>query len=148
MADTTALHRFVESLRAENAGWIDEVIDALGEVSIVVPRDAIVDVCRTLKESHGFDLLADICGADRGPEEDPRFVVNYHLFSTKHFARLRVKVRVSEDDAKIHTVSHLWRTADWHERETYDLFGVGFENNHDLRRLLQSSGLDGHASTK
>jgi NADH-quinone oxidoreductase subunit C len=137
-----------ESLRAENAGWIDEVIDALGEVSIVVPRDAIVDVCRTLKEAHGFDLLADICGADRGPEEDPRFVVNYHLFSTKHFGRLRVKVRVSEDDARIHTVSHLWRTADWHERETYDLFGVVFENHPDLRRILLPSDFDGHALRK
>ena len=65
MADTTALHLFVESLRGENAAWIDEVIDALGEVSIVVPREAIVDVCRTLKETHGLDLLADICGANR-----------------------------------------------------------------------------------
>jgi len=148
MADTTALRGFVESLRAENAGWIDEVIDALCEVSIVVPRDAIIDVCRTLKEAHGFDLLADICGADRGPEEDPRFVVNYHLFSTKHFGRLRVKVRVSEDDARIHTVSHLWRTADWHERETYDLFGVVFENHPDLRRILLPSDFDGHALRK
>jgi len=148
MADTTALHRFVESLRGENAAWIDEVIDALGEVSIVVPREAIVDVCRTLKETHGFDLLADICGADRGPEEDPRFVVNYHLFSTTHFGRLRVKVRVSEDDARIHTVSHLWRTADWHERETFDLFGVVFENHPDLRRILLPSDFDGHALRK
>jgi len=148
MADTKALHRFVESLRTENASWIDDVIDTLGEVSIVVPRDSIVEVCRTLKDKHGFDLLADLCGADRGPEEDPRFVVNYHLFSTKHFGRLRVKVRVSEDDAKIHTVSHVWRTADWHERETYDLFGVFFENHPDLRRILLPSDFDGHALRK
>jgi NADH-quinone oxidoreductase subunit C len=148
MADTTALHGFVEGLRAENAGWVDEVIDALGEVSIVVPREAIVDVCRALKEAQGFDLLADICGADRGPEEDPRFVVNYHLFSTKHFHRLRLKVRVSEDDARIHTVSHVWRTADWHERETFDLFGVVFENHPDLRRILLPSDFDGHALRK
>ena len=148
MADTSVLHQFVDSLRTENAGWIDEVIDAYGEVSIVVPRDSIVDVCRTLKEKHRFDLLADLCGADRGPEEDPRFVVNYHLFSTKHFGRLRLKVRVSEDDAKIHTVSHLWRTADWHERETYDLFGVVFEDHPDLRRILLPSDFDGHALRK
>src|SRR3954451_20787218 len=118
MADTAALLQFVEKLRTANSAWIEDVIDALGEVSIVVPRNAIVDVCRALKDDHGFDLLADICCADRGPEEDPRFVVNYHLFSTTHFGRLRLKVRVSEDNPKIHTVSHIWRTADWHERET------------------------------
>jgi NADH-quinone oxidoreductase subunit C len=148
MADTTALHQYVEGLRSENAGWVEDVIDALGEVSIVVPREAIVDVCVALKDKHGFDLLADVCGADRGPEEDPRFVVNYHLFSTIHHNRIRLKVRVGEDDARVHTVSHIWRTADWHERETYDLFGVVFENHPDLRRILLPSDFDGHALRK
>ena len=148
MADTAALIQFAEKLRTANASWVTEIIDALGEVSVVVPRESIVDVCSTLKDEHGFDLLADICGADRGPEEEPRFVVNYHLFSTTHFGRLRLKVRVSEDDPKIHTVSHLWRTADWHERETYDLFGVIFENHPDLRRILLPSDFDGHALRK
>jgi NADH-quinone oxidoreductase subunit C len=145
---TEKLLVFVEKLKGKNAAWVEEVIDAFGEVSIVVPREAIVDVCTTLRDEHQFDLLADLCGADRGPEEDPRFVVNYHLFSTKHYGRIRVKVRVSEDDPKVHTVSHLWRTADWHERETYDLFGVKFENHPDLRRILLPSDFDGHALRK
>ncbi|HEY2867736.1 MAG TPA: NADH-quinone oxidoreductase subunit C [Pyrinomonadaceae bacterium] len=148
MADTTALLEFANKLKAKNAAWVAEVIDALGEVSIVIPRETIVDVCIELKDEHQFDLLADLCGADRGPEEDPRFVVNYHLFSTKHFGRLRLKVRVGEDDAKIHTVSHIWRTADWHERETYDLFGIVFENHPDLRRILLPSDFDGYALRK
>ena len=148
MADTSSLLQFADKLKAANTAWVEDVIDALGEVSIVVPREAIVDVCRTMKDEHGFDMLADLCGADRGPEEDPRFVVNYHLFSTKHYSRLRLKVRVSEDDARIHTVSHIWRTADWHERETYDLFGVIFENHPDLRRILLPSDFDGHALRK
>ena len=148
MADTAALLQFVEKLRAEKSAWVEDVIDALGEFSVVVPRESIVDVCSTLKERHGFDMLVDLCGADRGPEEDPRFVVNYHLFSTKHYSRLRLKVRVSEDDAKIPTVSYVWRTADWHERETYDLFGVVFENHPDLRRILLPSDFDGHALRK
>lgn len=148
MADTSSLLQFADKLKAANAAWVEDVIDALGEVSIVVPREAIVDVCRTMKDEHGFDMLADLCGADRGPEEDPRFVVNFHLFSTKHYKRLRLKVRVSEDDARIHTVSHIWRTADWHERETYDLFGVIFENHPDLRRILLPSDFDGHALRK
>jgi NADH-quinone oxidoreductase subunit C len=145
---TEKLHAFVDKLRTKNPSWVDEVIDAFGEVSIVVPREAIVDVCSTLKDEHQFDLLADLCGADRGPEEEPRFVVNYHLFSTKHFSRLRLKVRLSEDDPKVHTVSQIWRTADWHERETYDLFGVIFENHPDLRRILLPSDFDGYALRK
>src|SRR6478672_3947344 len=145
---TEKLHAYVDSLRSKNADWVIEVIEAHGEVSAVVPREAIVETCRFLKNEQQFDMLADLCGADRGPEEDPRFVVNYHLFSTKHYGRLRLKVRVGEDDAKIHTVSHLWRTADWHERETYDLFGVVFENHPDLRRILLPSDFDGHALRK
>lgn len=135
-------------MKGENSSWVLEVKDALGEVTVTVPRESIVDVCRFLKEQHGFDLLADLCGADRGPEEEERFVVNYHLFSTKHYNRLRLKVRVSEDDSKVPSVTGIWRTADWHERETYDMFGVIFENHPDLRRILLPSDFDGHALRK
>jgi len=145
---TEKLHEFVENLRAENAAWIGGVTDALGEVTILVPREFIVDVCWVLKTKYGFDMLADICGADRGPEEDPRFEVNYHVFSTQHFSRLRLKVVLSEDDPKVTTVTSVWRTADWHERETYDLFGVIFDGHHDLRRILLPSDFDGHALRK
>jgi len=148
MADKTALLGFVENLKAKNAAWVEEVIDAFGEVSIVVPREAIVDVCTTLRDEHQFDLLADLCGADRGPEEDPRFVVNYHLFSTKHHNRIRLKVRVSEDDPHIPTVVRVWKTANWHERETFDMFGVIFDGHPDLRRILLPSDFDGHALRK
>lgn len=145
---TEKLHEFVEKLREENGSWVADVKDALGEVTVTVPRDAIADACFFLKTKHGFDLLADICGADRGPEEDPRFEVNYHLFSTIHFQRLRLKVLLSEDDPKVETVTNLWKTADWHERETYDMFGVVFENHPDLRRILLPSDFDGHALRK
>lgn len=148
MMNTEALHKFVEALRGENAAWVGEVRDEHGEVTITVPRDAIVDVCRSLKGVHGFDLLSDLCGADRGPEEDPRFAINYHLFSTKHFHRLRLKVLVTEDDPTVRTVTQVWRTADWHERETYDLFGVTFTGHPDLRRILLPSDFDGHALRK
>src|SRR5580765_7163633 len=111
------LHSHVEKLKQKNAGWVTDVKDALGEVTITVPREAIVDACRFLRNDEGFDLLADLCGGDRGPEEDPRFEVNYHLFSTSHHNRLRLKVLLSEDDPTVSTVTGVWRTADWHERE-------------------------------
>ena len=78
-------------------------------MTIYVPREYIVDVCWVLKTQHGFDMLADLCGADRGPEEDPRFEVNYHVFSTKHYNRLRLKVLLSEDEANIGTVTTVWK---------------------------------------
>lgn len=148
MADTAVLLEFVEKLKAENADWVADVKDALGEVTVIVPREAIVDAASFLKNKHGFDMLADLCGADRGPEEDPRFEVNYHLLSTKHYNRLRLKVLLSEDDASVETVTSLWKTADWHERETYDLLGVKFEGHPDLRRILLPSDFDGHALRK
>jgi NADH-quinone oxidoreductase subunit C len=142
------LREFVEKIKAKNAGWATEVIEAHGEVTIIVPRESIFDVCSFLRDQNGFDLLADVCGADRGPEEDPRFEVNYHLFSTKHHNRLRLKVLLSEDDPHVGTVTALWKTADWHERETFDLFGVIFDGHPDLRRILLPSDFDGHALRK
>jgi len=145
---TEKLREFVDKLKAGNSDWVSEVIEGHGEVTVVVPRASIVDACAFLKSKHDFDLLADICGADRGPEEDPRFEVNYHLFSTKHYNRLRLKVLLSEDDPHVPTVTPLWRTADWHERETFDMFGVIFDGHPDLRRILLPSDFDGHALRK
>ena len=139
---------FVQKLKEENAAWIAETKEAFGEVTVIVPRESIVDVCWSLKSQHGFDMLADLCGADRGPEEEPRFEVNYHLFSTIHYSRLRLKVLLSEDDPEVPSVTTLWKTADWHERETYDLFGVIFDGHPDLRRILLPSDFDGHALRK
>jgi NADH-quinone oxidoreductase subunit C len=146
--NTEVLHEFVEKLKTEDASWVVAVKDALGEVTITVPREAIVDVCWVLKSKHGFDMLADLCGCDRGVEESPRFEVNYHLFSTKHHNRLRLKVLLSDDEPNVDTVTTVWKTANWHERETYDLLGIKFDNHPDLRRILLPSDFDGHALRK
>lgn len=148
MADATVLLEYVEKLKSENPAWIADFKDSHGEVTMIVPREFIVDVCWVLKTKHDFNMLADLCGADRGPEEDPRFEVNYHLFSTVHHNRLRLKVLVSEDEANVPTVVTVWKTANWHERETFDLFGVIFEGHPDLRRILLPSDFDGHALRK
>jgi NADH-quinone oxidoreductase subunit C len=142
------LHAFVEMLKAKNETWVANVLEAYGEVTVTVPGGKIVDVCAFLKEFNGFDMLADLCGADRGPEEEPRFEVNYHLFSTTHHNRLRLKVLLSEDEPNVPTVTGLWKTANWHERETYDLMGVMFDGHPDLRRILLPSDFDGHALRK
>lgn len=145
---TEKLHAYVDKIKKKDETWVTDTIEGHGEVTVIVPRGSIVDVCRFLMADHGFDMLADLCGCDRGPEEDPRFEVNYHLFSTTHYNRLRLKVLLTEDDPHVKTVSTLWKTANWHERETYDLVGVIFDEHPDLRRILLPSDFDGHALRK
>lgn len=140
----------INTLKNEHETWMSEVIEAFGEVTLIIPREQIVEVCAHLKIAPGFEfnLLADICGADRGPEEEPRFEVNYHLFSTTKYHRLRLKVLLNEDDPHVQTVTTVWRTANWHERETFDLFGVIFDGHPDLRRILLPEDWQGHALRK
>ncbi|HQZ96807.1 MAG TPA: NADH-quinone oxidoreductase subunit C [Pyrinomonadaceae bacterium] len=145
---TEKLHGYVEQIKEKNSDWVVSVVEGHGEVTVTVPLSAIVDVCSFLKDNHDFDMLADLCGCDRGPEEDPRFEVNYHLFSTVHYQRLRLKVLLTEDEPNVSTVSMLWQTANWHERETYDLVGIKFDGHPDLRRILLPSDFDGHALRK
>ena len=140
----------VTALQREHPEWVTEIIEALGETTMVVPREHIVAVCEHLKTADGcrFNFLADLCGFDRGPEEEPRFEVNYHLFSTTRHHRLRLKVLLNEEDLHVPTVTGVWRTANWHERETYDLFGVIFDGHPDLRRILLPDDWQGHALRK
>lgn len=140
----------VTALQQEHPEWITEIIQAFGELTAIVPRERIIEVCEYLKtatEFH-FNFLSDITGADRGPEEEPRFEVNYHLFSTAKYHRMRLKVLLNEDNARVQSVTSVWSTANWHERETFDLFGVIFEGHPDLRRILLPDDWQGHALRK
>jgi NADH-quinone oxidoreductase subunit C len=150
MTESNQPSQIAAALQSAHADWVSEVIEALGETTIVVPREHIVATCEFLKspDNFAFDFLADLCGFDRGPEEEPRFEVNYHLFSTTRHHRVRLKVLLNEDDVHVATVTGVWRTANWHERETYDLFGVIFDGHPDLRRILLPDDWQGHALRK
>lgn len=139
-----------KSLRDEHPEWVSDIVEARGEVTVIVPREHIVAVCGFLKTGPDaeFDFLSDICGVDRGVEEEPRFEVNYHLFSTTLHHRLRLKVVLNEEDVHVPTVTGVWRTANWHERETFDLMGVIFDGHPDLRRILLPQDWQGHALRK
>lgn len=138
------------ALQREHPEWVTEVIDAFGETTIIVPREHLTAACSFLKTwpEGRFDFLSDICGADRGVEEEPRFEVNYHLFSTTKYHRVRLKVLLNEEDTHVASVTDIWRTANWHERETFDLFGVIFDGHPDLRRILLPEDWQGHALRK
>ncbi len=111
-----------------------------GEVTLIL-RDAerIADLCAFAKQSLGFDYLVDITSVDNYGS-DPRWTIVYELYGIAHRAHLRLKTEVSEEKSELPTVTTVWRTADWHEREIYDMMGIRFRGHSDLRRILMWEG--------
>ncbi len=116
------------------------------EVTLVVEKDAIVEVMRFLREDLAFDMLTDLCGMDYFPNR-PRFAVVYHLYSVKRNDRVRVRASVEEGET-IPTVESVWKGANWYEREAFDMLGIAFENHSNLKRILLWDEFDGHPLRK
>lgn len=139
----------LQRLRDQFGDAIEESAEFRGELTVVVPRERIVEVCRFLKEdpSTRFDLLADLCGIDMYTPLR-RFGVIYNLLSISRKHRIRVKTYCEDDDTVVPTVTGVWRTANWHERETYDMFGIRFEGHPDLRRIYMPDAFEHHPLRK
>jgi NADH-quinone oxidoreductase subunit C len=118
---------------------IKEQIEFRGETTFVVDARDIREVAKFCKEELSFDYLLDISSVDHMGEE-PRFEVVYELYSMTLAVHLRLKVRLSEDAPTVETVSDIWPTANWHEREVWDMMGLRFQNHPDLRRILMWEG--------
>lgn len=127
---------------------LDTLDIQLGELMITCAPGSLVKVLKFLRNDSNcrFEMLIDVCGVDY-PDREKRFDVVYHLLSLKHNYRIRVKVPVSEDEA-VPSVVELFPSAAWFEREAYDLYGIFFEGNPDLRRLLTDYGFEGHPFRK
>jgi len=110
-----------------------------GETTLHVERTAIKDLARFAKEELGFSYLVDLSGVDHFGAE-PRFEVVYELYHFEGGHYLRLKISVSEDELEVPTVSDIWATADWHEREAYDMFGIRFTGHPELTRILMWEG--------
>jgi len=110
-----------------------------GETTLIIQAADIAGVCRFCKESLGFDYLVDISSVDNFGE-DPRFDMVYELSSVTPNEHLRLKFSVSEDDLNVPTVTDIWPTANWHEREIFDMMGISFTGHPDLRRILMWEG--------
>ncbi len=119
-----------------------------GQAIITVKRDSIVPVLTKLRDDPAlhFELLVDIAGVDY-PDRQERFEVVYQLLSLKHNRRVRVKVTTDETTA-VPSVSSVYNSAGWYEREAWDLFGVYFSDHPDLRRILTDYGFEGHPMRK
>ena len=123
-----------------------EAQEAVDEVSLTVRRESIVDICRTLRDRFEYQQLMEMAGVDY-PERSERFDVVYHLLSLTRNHRIRVRVTTDEDHP-VPSVTSLWPVAGWLEREIFDLYGVLFEGNDDLRRILTDYGFRGHPFRK
>lgn len=111
-----------------------------GEITVqVVDAQKIAEVCAFAKKELGCDYLIDISSVDNYGD-DPRFAVVYELSGIGHNQHIRLKVNVSEEGAQLPTVTTVWRTANWHEREVYDMMGIRFAGHPDLRRILMWDG--------
>ncbi|HEV8541560.1 MAG TPA: NADH-quinone oxidoreductase subunit C [Verrucomicrobiae bacterium] len=111
-----------------------------GETTLVLAdEEKIAEVCAVAKKELGFDYLVDITSVDNYGE-DPRFTIVYELYGYGHLLHLRIKTSVGEEKSELPTVSTVWKTANWHEREIYDMMGVRFRGHPDLRRILMWEG--------
>ncbi len=150
--NTTVSPRYADAalIRTKFANTVEEVVEAIGEITIVAKRDGLVELMTWLRDEPGlkFDFLSDIGGVDLGEFASPRFAVAYQLYSLAHNHRLRVKVFLAEDDAHLPTMWNVWKAANWLEREIYDMFGVIFDGHPDLRRILMPSDYEGHPLRK
>jgi len=140
-------HVDVAKLREKFAAAVLDVSEFRKETTVVVQKEEIVPICRFLKEELGYNFLTDLCGVDY-LGKSPRFMVVYHLYKISGHQRLRIKAPVEEKTPRIDTVSGVWATANWLERECWDLMGITFAGHPDPRRILLPEDWEGHPLRK
>lgn len=175
MSDITTLF---DEINSDYIDWITSSTVALGELTVEVKRENLLEFCTVLRDDKRFqfNILIDVCGLDylqygvadwqtqsatesgfsRGSERQGqqstkpnRFAVVYHLLSTKLNQRIRLRVNLQdENDLKVDSVESIWPAANWFEREAFDLFGIYFNGHPDLRRILTDYGFAGHPFRK
>jgi NADH-quinone oxidoreductase subunit C len=129
-----------KKLKAKFGELISEPAEFRGEITVkLADAEQIAAVCEFAKAQLGFDYLVDISSLDNYGD-DPRWTVVYHLRSLKNGNELRIETSVSEEKSELPSVLPVWRTANWHEREIYDMMGIRFTGHPDLRRILMWEG--------
>jgi NADH-quinone oxidoreductase subunit C len=129
-----------QQLKTRFGDLISEPAEFRGEITVrLSDPDCIAEICQFAKKDLGFDYLVDVTGVDNYGS-DPRWTVVYHLYGYGHHCSLRIKTDAGEEASELPTVTGVWRTADWHEREVYDMMGIRFRGHPDLRRILMWEG--------
>jgi len=140
----------IDKINSKYKGVILDTHNFRGDQTFTVQKNVLIDLFKFLRDdpSLDFKFLMDLTAVDYLNRKDNRFEVVYHFYSLKHNHRLRVKVPVSEDDCTIDSVSSLWKTANWYEREVWDLYGIKFNGHPDMRRILLYEEFKGHPLRK
>jgi NADH-quinone oxidoreductase subunit C len=138
-------HELAEVVRVR---WPDATL-ARDEVTVVIDREELIATLERLRDDPAlrFDFLAQVTASD-WPSADPRYWLDYELYSIEHHHRLRIKVGLSDGDEHVPSVVGVFPTANWHERETFDFFGIVFDGHPDLRRILLPEGWEGYPLRK
>lgn len=139
----------IADIQAQFADQVVETSQQLGEASVVIDREAAPQIFQILRDRPelAFEQLSDVTAVDY-LGQTPRFVVVYHLYSLSQNHRLRVKIRVPEDEPWVHSLVELWKSANWLERECWDMFGIRFVGHPDPRRILMYEEFVGHPLRK
>lgn len=140
------------TLRKLQEQYGDSIIEShsrLGQDTVVLPKKALLEAARLLKEDDALDynFLMDVTAVDHFKRR-PRFEVVYHFYSLNHNHRLRLKVPVGGDTPEVPSLTGLWPSANWYEREVWDMFGISFQGHPDLRRILMYDAFQGHPLRK
>lgn len=144
-------------LQEKLADSLIDTVESHGELTLVVRGSQLLETCQRLRDEFGFDQLMDLCGVDyltyrqesqRGAWTGPRFAVVYHLQSIKENRRLRLRTFIEQEELLVDSVVGIWQSANWFEREAFDLFGIIFDGHPDLRRILTDYGFIGHPFRK
>jgi NADH-quinone oxidoreductase subunit C len=138
----------LKKLKGNFPSSILEVVEYKGQLSITVKKEDLLLICRHLKDDPElqYNFLSDLCGVDY-PKREERFDIVYNFYSLPHRWRVRLKIRVAEGESAP-SLTPIWQTANWQEREVYDLFGVKFDNHPDLQRILMPDDWIGHPLRK
>lgn len=135
------LQSVVDGLSENHADELIDVYQSSGDTFIRVEPEAIIEICKYIKNDHHFIYLADILGADRFTSEE-RFEVIYNIVSLRDRERLFLKVWLEEENPTVDSITDIWKSASWHERQVYDMFGVTFNNHPDMRRIYMPEDFD------
>jgi len=138
----------LKKLKEKFPGSIVEIIEFRGELTLVIKKESLIDICQFLKDDPDlvYNFLSDICGVDFS-ERGKRFEVVYNLYSIPNRWRVRLKVNLAEDESCA-SLTSLWEAANWLEREAFDMFGIKFDNHPDLKRILMPDDWIGHPLRK
>ncbi|KMP11182.1 NADH dehydrogenase [Candidatus Nitromaritima sp. SCGC AAA799-A02] len=144
------MSNIIDKVKSKYSNVVIDFHDFRGDPTVTVKKNCILELFKFLRDDPDldFNFLMDLTAVDYLNRKETRFEVVYHLYSLKHNHRLRVKTPVGEEDGAIDSISSLWKTANWYEREVWDLYGIKFNGHPNLRRILLYEEFKGHPLRK